>query len=392
MDCNDARPLLDANVDRELSPPDAYALQQHIDACAACQRESAAVRALSDTVRRTAQYHRAPASLRAQIVAALPAVQTAPREEASRAGWAQNDARQALAPGVAAQGAAARGVEAGAAQAGAAQAGGTLAGGTRAPGSAASGTAAQPRAFDEDTRSGSREQPARRRWLDFFRGARPGRAGTRGAAGSGAAGGGAGFGGLGGAGSAGGARGAGAFALPSGTAWRGGALALAVCAAFAAGVTYMQQRVVAPAGLVDQLVSSHVRAQISGRDIDVISSDQHTVKPWFNGRIDYAPPVVDLASSGFPLAGGRLDYVGHQRVAVLTYTYRKHVIDVYVFPDNDPAAGKPGPSLSSDGYAVARWRDAGMMWWAVTDAAPEALTQLEAALRARLQGGAAAVE
>src|ERR1700754_370735 len=170
-------------------------------------------------------------------------------------------------------------------------------------------------------------------------------------------------------------------------AWRGGALAFTVCAPVALGVLYTQQRAAAPSGLVDELVSSHVRAQISGRDIDVISSDQHTVKPWFNGRIDYAPPVVDLASSGFPLAGGRLDYVGHQRVAVLTYIYRKHVIDVYVFPDNDPAAGKPGPALSSDGYAVARWRDAGMMWWAVTDAAPEALTQLEAALRGRLQSG-----
>ncbi|MFC0576910.1 anti-sigma factor family protein, partial [Paraburkholderia solisilvae] len=177
------------------------------------------------------------------------------------------------------------------------------------------------------------------------------------------------------------------LALPFGAAWRGGALAFAVCAALAAGVIYTQQRAAAPSGLVDELVSSHVRAQISGRDIDVISSDQHTVKPWFNGRIDYAPPVVDLAASGFPLAGGRLDYVGHRRVAVLTYTHRKHVIDVYVFPDNDPAAGRPGPSLASDGYSVARWRDAGMMWWAVTDASPDSLTQLEAALRAKLQNG-----
>ncbi len=115
--------------------------------------------------------------------------------------------------------------------------------------------------------------------------------------------------------------------------------------------------------MVDELVSSHVRAQLSGRDLDVVSSDQHTVKPWFNGRIDYAPPVVDLAASGFPLAGGRLDYVGHRRVAVLTYLHRKHVIDVYVFPDTDPAAGKPGPSFVREGYALARWRDDGMMWW-----------------------------
>ena len=65
-----------------------------------------------------------------------------------------------------------------------------------------------------------------------------------------------------------------------------------------------------------------MRAQVSGRDIDVISTDQHTVKPWFNGRLDYSPPVEDLAASGFPLEGGRLDYLAHQRVAVLVYHYR----------------------------------------------------------------------
>jgi len=334
MDCNDARPLIDANVDRELSPPDAHVLQQHIDGCAACQRETDAVRALSTAVRNEAQYHRAPQALRARIIGALPATQVVEqRDETSRAAAERNfgEERRGDTPERARD------------------------------------------AASDPARAGKRNTPARNRWLDFLRGARPARDNARGKSWDAARG---------------GSSDAAPLAQPFGAAaWRGGALAFTVCAAVALGVLYTQQRAAAPSGLVDELVSSHVRAQISGRDIDVISSDQHTVKPWFNGRIDYAPPVVDLASSGFPLAGGRLDYVGHRRVAVLTYTHRKHVIDVYVFPDNDPAAGKPGPSLSSDGYSVARWRDAGMMWWAVTDASSESLTQLEAALRARLQSG-----
>ncbi|HEY3600236.1 MAG TPA: zf-HC2 domain-containing protein [Paraburkholderia sp.] len=310
MDCNDARPLLDANVDRELSPPDARELQQHIEGCAACQRDSDAVRALGAVVR-AAGYHRAPDALRARIVGSLPA--------------------------------------------------------TRAAGEADQQAGQRRGSQHDEPHDRPLERPhekPRFRWLDFVRGVPQDRAAPRG-------------------------RRAGAIPLawPMGAGWRGGALALLICAVVAAGVTLTLRRSAEPAVFVDELVSSHVRAQLSGRDLDVVSSDQHTVKPWFNGRIDYAPPVVDLAASGFPLAGGRLDYVGHRRVAVLTYLHRKHVIDVYVLPDTDPAAGKPGPSIVHDGYAVARWRDDGMMWWAVTDAAPESLTSLEAALRARLQAG-----
>ncbi|MBN3743513.1 anti-sigma factor, partial [Burkholderia sp. Tr-20355] len=135
---------------------------------------------------------------------------------------------------------------------------------------------------------------------------------------------------------------------------------------------------------VDELVSSHVRAGLSARDIDVISTDRHTVKPWFNGRLDYAPPVEDLAADGFALVGGRLDYVGRRRVAVLVYRYRQHVIDVYVRPAGEgPAA--PYTTVSQ-GYALDRWDAAGMTWWAVTDAEPSALTALRTALDARLSG------
>lgn len=197
-------------------------------------------------------------------------------------------------------------------------------------------------------------------------------------------------------GSGAGAQGGGGWSAPAaGAGPRAATLAWFGCAvlilcALAVIATLHLRRPAAETAFVDDLVSSHVRAQISGRDIDVISTDRHTVKPWFNGRIDYAPPVFDLAQQGFALAGGRLDYVGRERVAVLVYHYRKHVIDVYVFPPgaSGPAVSAAAPSSSSEGYALLRWQAAGMTWWAVTDAGADALDGLRAALDARLAGGA----
>lgn len=116
-----------------------------------------------------------------------------------------------------------------------------------------------------------------------------------------------------------------------------------------------------------EIVGSHVRALLSQRPIDVISTDRHTVKPWFNGRLDYAPPVIDLAGKGFPLTGGRLDYVAHRSVAVLVYRTDRHPIDLYVYPAADK--GVQAPMYNSvDGYAMVRWQRDGMVWWAITDA------------------------
>ncbi|MFC5428182.1 anti-sigma factor family protein [Paraburkholderia denitrificans] len=186
------------------------------------------------------------------------------------------------------------------------------------------------------------------------------------------------FGGFGGFSGAGG--------QAAGFSWFAGALLVLCALGFAAALNL--RRPATGGEFVNELVASHVRAQISGRDLDVISTDKHTVKPWFNGKIDYAPPVEDLAAEGFPLAGGRLDYVGRERVAVLVYHYRKHVIDLYVFPPGEagPAATAGPPPRISEGYALARWQAGGMTWWAVTDAGPEALTGLRAALDARLGG------
>ncbi|AKC70937.1 hypothetical protein MB84_17835 [Pandoraea oxalativorans] len=142
------------------------------------------------------------------------------------------------------------------------------------------------------------------------------------------------------------------------------------------------QEPAAQTGLQPQeIVSSHARALLSQHPIDVISTDQHTVKPWFNGRLDYAPPVVDLAAKGFPLAGGRLDYVGGRTVSVLVYHTDKHPIDVYVFPARDKASAAP-TITGSDGYAIARWRRNGMTYWAITDAEPSHLRVFVEALQA----------
>ncbi|WP_144143308.1 anti-sigma factor family protein [Paraburkholderia sp. BCC1884] len=331
MDCNEARPLLDANADHELPAPDAQRVQQHIESCDACRRESDNLRALSGVLR-TAPYHRAPASLRERIMAGLPAMNE---------------------PVVAAD-------------------------------------AALPVAAENPAREGQGQAPRqapKRGWLDRLLDgwrAPQGGLGWPGAAGGGFASGGS--GGTGGGGFASGGAG-GVFA-------RGWLVALVVAmCAVAAGVALNLRRPADVGPFTDELIESHVRAQVSGRDIDVISTDRHTVKPWFNGRLDYSPPVEDLAASGFPLEGGRLDYLAHQRVAVLVYRYQKHVIDVYVYPQNAAGSSAAMPAkLGREGYAIAHWNAEGMTWWAISDAAPDALGNLETALKARLQSGSERTE
>ena len=117
-------------------------------------------------------------------------------------------------------------------------------------------------------------------------------------------------------------------------------------------------------GLDGELVASHIRALQPGHLMDVLSSDQHTVKPWFDGRIDYAPPVKDFVAAGFPLIGGRLDYVGGRPVAVLVYRRDKHQIDLYVWPGT--AAATPA-SETRNGYNIVRWSQGGMQFCAVSD-------------------------
>jgi anti-sigma factor RsiW len=140
-----------------------------------------------------------------------------------------------------------------------------------------------------------------------------------------------------------------------------------------------------PHRLEDELVADHVRSTLAGHLVDVATSDRHTVKPWFNGRVDFAPPVADLVDQGYPLVGGRLDYVQNRPVAALVYGRRRHVINLFVWPSRS-SRNPPQLSASRQGYAVEHWRSGGLEFWAVSDIEPRDLAAFRAAYVARTAG------
>ena len=133
--------------------------------------------------------------------------------------------------------------------------------------------------------------------------------------------------------------------------------------------------------LQPQLVARHVHALQAQALVDVVSSDRHTVKPWFQGRVDYAPPVFDFAEQGFVLAGGRIEHLRGSAVATLAYRRDRHVIDLYVWP----ADGRPrAPEHDVErGFNVVHWSDGAMQYWAVSDVERAQLNQFAALWRAR---------
>ncbi|MGM3277584.1 anti-sigma factor family protein [Ralstonia sp. 24A2] len=150
-------------------------------------------------------------------------------------------------------------------------------------------------------------------------------------------------------------------------------------AAVALGVGVLVGRPDTVAQTAHDITASHVRALLGARETDVLSSDRHTVKPWFNGRIDYAPPVTDLATRGFPLIGGRLDYIDGRPVAVLVYRSAQHPVDLYVRPE---AGADTEPALRTErGYQLMYWRSTGMGYWAITDASADVVQAFARAVR-----------
>jgi anti-sigma factor RsiW len=135
--------------------------------------------------------------------------------------------------------------------------------------------------------------------------------------------------------------------------------------------------------LTGEVVSGHVRSMMASHLTDVANSSHHVVRPWFAGRLDFAPPVYDLAAQGYPLAGGRVDYLGGHPAAALVYRHGAHVINLFVWPARPQDRITPQLVASRDGYTVRHWIKGGMTCWAVSDAAPPEMDRFQALIQAQ---------
>ena len=165
--------------------------------------------------------------------------------------------------------------------------------------------------------------------------------------------------------------------------WATAFAVLALCAVAAWRIVPVRSGAQADQRIAAEVFTSHIRSLQGDHLADVASTDQHTVKPWFNGKLDFSPPVEDLASDGFPLGGGRLDYLEGRGVAALIYRRRQHIINVYVWPG---AAGTiAARSLAPrQGYNMMEWSLGGFNFWAISDVNPQDLAEFARLLEARI--------
>ena len=151
--------------------------------------------------------------------------------------------------------------------------------------------------------------------------------------------------------------------------WRALAASVVLAAFLASGSTWFALRPGPTATVADMVVANHLRALMAPQPTDVASSDQHTVKPWFVGRIPESPRVVDLSQQGFPLVGGRIDVIGRVPVPTLVYRRRQHLISLSSVPSSASAILEAVPHAIA-GYNIVSWTDDGLTYWAVSDVAP----------------------
>ena len=170
---------------------------------------------------------------------------------------------------------------------------------------------------------------------------------------------------------------------------RGFAMGSAVSAIAATGIVAIALRQDDEQRVLSDVVSAHLRSLQAGHLTDVISTDQHTVKPWFNGRIDVAPPVIDLTALGFTLVGGRLDYVDARPIGAVVYRRRQHVINLFVAQTASMQYRAPRTEMVQ-GFNIRSWSERGLNFWAVSDIGADELAEfgdkLEAAMRTNSEG------
>lgn len=166
--------------------------------------------------------------------------------------------------------------------------------------------------------------------------------------------------------------------------WRMAAAACLLSAVFGGALTSLLVRSPAENLATTEAVADHLRAVMAPQPFDVASSDQHTVKPWFTGRLPFAPEVFDLGPEGFDLVGGRVDVIEGLPAATLVFRHGKHLISLTSQPVESGAASVSGPA-SQRGFSVRRWTTGGMRYWAVSDVAPQELDDFQAAAQARLK-------
>lgn len=150
----------------------------------------------------------------------------------------------------------------------------------------------------------------------------------------------------------------------------------AISAAAAASITFVVLRQDRDGRILGEAISAHLRSLQADHLTDVLSSDQHTVKPWFNGKLDLAPPVIDLTAQGFTLIGGRLDYIDGKPVAAIVYRRRVHVINLFVMQGMGSALTAPKLEVIQ-GFNILRWTEQGLNLMAVSDLAHDELEEFE---------------